>query len=70
MVQGCREAWLARTVLGSLLLVGVVLARYFDWFESLAVRGAVFVLLGGVLFAEGFYYRHRRAAVAGRKGDA
>jgi hypothetical protein len=34
-----------------------VAARYFDLFESLALRGVVFLIVGGVLFAEGFFYR-------------
>ena len=57
MVRGCREGRLAPTVLGSLVLGAVVFARYFDLFESLAARGLAFLILGGVLFAEGFYYR-------------
>ncbi|HZP59386.1 MAG TPA: hypothetical protein VFB27_03605, partial [Opitutaceae bacterium] len=70
MVRGCREGRLRPTVLGSLLFAALVWARYFDLFESLAVRGLVFILLGGVLFAEGFYYRRmrQRADVAGKAG--
>jgi uncharacterized membrane protein len=60
MVRGCREGLLRETVLGSLLLAVLVLARYFDLFDSLAARGLAFLLLGGLLFAEGFYYRKLR----------
>ena len=60
MVRGCREGGLRETVLGSLLLAAVVLARYFDLFDSLAARGLAFLVLGGLLFAEGFFYRRRR----------
>ena len=61
MVRGCRHSDLALTVCGSVLLALVVFARYFDLFESLAVRGFIFLLFGGVLFAEGFFYRRLRA---------
>ena len=60
MVRGCREGRLRPTVLGSLFLSAVVFARYFDLFDSMAVRGMIFLVLGGVLFAEGFYYRKLR----------
>jgi uncharacterized membrane protein len=63
--RGCREGALGPTALGSLLLVALVVARYFDLFESLLARGLVFLALGSILFAEGFFYRraHRRAAL-------
>src|SRR5207244_12315592 len=67
MVRGCRDGGLRSTVLGSLLLAVVLFARYFDLFESLAWRGLAFVVFGGVLFAEGFYYRSRRRAEAEAK---
>jgi uncharacterized membrane protein len=57
MARGCREGELRLVILGSLLLLALVAARYFDLFESLALRGLVFVIVGGVLFAEGFFYR-------------
>ncbi len=60
MVRGCRDGLLRETVLGSVLLAVVVFARYFDLFESLATRGLAFLLLGGLLVAEGFYYRKCR----------
>lgn len=63
MVRGCREGLLRETVLGSVLLAALVLARYFDLFDSLAARGLAFLLLGGLLFAEGFYYRKLRQVV-------
>ncbi|MDP3070488.1 MAG: DUF2157 domain-containing protein [Opitutaceae bacterium] len=64
MWRGCREGLLRPTVLGSLLLAAVVLARYADLFHSLATRGLAFLLLGGALMAEGIYFRRRRAALA------
>jgi 4-amino-4-deoxy-L-arabinose transferase-like glycosyltransferase len=60
MARGCREGELKPVILGSLLLVALVFARYFDLFESLAARGLVFLIVGGVLFAEGFFYRRAR----------
>ena len=60
MVRGCREARLAPTVLGSLLLALVVFARYFDLFDSMAARGLAFIVVGAGLFAEGFFYRRAR----------
>ena len=70
MLRGCREARLRPTVLGSLLLAALVLARYFDLFESLASRGLTFVILGGVLLTEALYYRKSRRAVEPGQGGA
>lgn len=60
MAKGCREGELRPVILGSLLLIALVVARYFDLFDSLAWRGLAFVVTGGVLFAEGFFYRRAR----------
>jgi uncharacterized membrane protein len=68
MVRGCRDGRLRPTVLGSVLLGAILFARYFDLFDSLAARGLVFLVFGGVLFAEGFYYRKLRRAEAGEGG--
>ena len=65
MWRGCKESRLAPTVLGSLLLGVVVLARYFDLFQSLASRGFAFIILGGIFVAEAMYYRRVRQ----EKGD-
>lgn len=62
MWRGCQESRLRPTVLGSLLLGAVVLARYFDLFQSLASRGLAFILLGVVFVAEAMYYRRMRQA--------
>jgi uncharacterized membrane protein len=64
MWQGCRESRLKPTVLGSLLLAAVVIARYFDLFQSLAARGLAFVILGAVIMGEAVYYRRCRAKLA------
>jgi len=60
MARGCREGLLRPTILGSLLLVALMTARYFDLFESLAVRGLIFLLVGALLFAEGILFRRAR----------
>ena len=62
MVRGCREGSFRPIVLGSMLLALVIFARYFDLFDSLAARGLAFLVFGGLLFAEGFYYRRLRRA--------
>jgi uncharacterized membrane protein len=63
MSRGCREGRLRPTLQGSVLLTALALARYFDLFESLAARGLVFLVVGGVLFAEGVLFtRARRRA--------
>ena len=60
MWRGCNESRLRPTLIGSLLLGAVVLARYFDLFQSLAARGLAFILLGGIFMAEAMYYRRNR----------
>lgn len=70
IVRGCREGRLKDIVLGSVVLGLLVFARYFDLFDSLAARGLVFVLFGGALFAEGFFYRKVRTAAQSEPGGA
>jgi uncharacterized membrane protein len=63
--RGCQESRLLPTVVGSLLLSAVVLARYLDLFESLASRGVAFIVLGAIFIAEAMYYRKVRRASGG-----
>lgn len=63
--RGCRDSQLGPTVLGSLLLTAVVLARYFDLFQSLAARGLAFIVLGVFFVAEAMYYRKMRQTRGG-----
>lgn len=70
IVRGCREGSLKPVVLGSVILGLLVFARYFDLFDSLAARGLAFVLFGGALFAEGFFYRKMRQTGGGPAGGA
>ena len=63
MARGCRAGELRPTVLGSLLLAALTAARYFDLFESLALRGVIFLTVGGLLFGEGILFRRARQRV-------
>lgn len=56
MAKGCMEANLRQTAIGSLLLVALIIARFTDLFDSLAVRGLVFVVAGILIFSQGFFY--------------
>ena len=57
---GCRDARLGRVVGGSLLLAAWVFARFSDLFDSLLVRGVVFLAMGAALFAVAFLYHRRK----------
>lgn len=65
MWRGCQLSRLGPTVLGSLVLSAVVLARYFDLFQSLASRGLAFIILGIIFVAEAMFYRKMRQAKGG-----
>jgi hypothetical protein len=56
MARGCRDAKIVPAIVGSLLLAALTIARYFDLFDSLAIRGFVFIAVGVILFAQGFFY--------------
>ena len=47
-----------------MLLVAFVVAPYFDLFESMLVRGIVFVAVGGVLLVEGVFYARSKKQVS------
>jgi len=70
MVRGCRDGQRRDMIIGSLILTTLVFARYFDLFDNLAARGAAFLLLGAILFAEGFYYRRLRKPEIANEGGA
>lgn len=65
MWRGCQESRLRPTVLGSLLLSAILLARYFDLFQSLASRGFAFIILGLIFVVEAMYYRKIRQETGG-----
>lgn len=56
MARGCRDVKIIPAIVGSLLLAAMTIARYFDLFDSLAIRGFVFIAVGAILFAQGFFY--------------
>jgi uncharacterized membrane protein len=56
MAVGCRRGMIRPTILGSVLLILVIVARYFDLFESLLMRGGIFVGMGALLLVEGVVY--------------
>jgi hypothetical protein len=56
MAKGCMNAVLSQTIIGSLLLIALVIARFTDLFDSLAVRGLIFVIVGILVFSQGFFY--------------
>jgi uncharacterized membrane protein len=62
IARGCRQGVVAPLVLGSVLLIALTTARFFDLFDSLAMRGVAFLLVGAVLATEGFFFRkaHKR----------
>ncbi len=60
MGRGCRDGEMASTVVGSLMLIALTIGRYVDLFESLIVRGVVFIVVGAILFAEGIFYIRSR----------
>jgi uncharacterized membrane protein len=64
MAKGCREGLVRPLLLGSVLLGALVTARYFDLFESLAVRGAIFLAVGGLFFTEGALFRRARKRIS------
>ncbi len=66
MARGCSEGLLKPTAIGSVLLVILVVARYFDLFESQLIRGLVFVAIGAVLLVEGFLFTRARKQKEGR----
>ena len=56
MVRGCRNGLLKPTIFGSIMIVAIMIARYFDLFDNLLIRGIVFVMVGAGIFYEGIIY--------------
>ena len=62
---GCRSARLRQVVGGSLLLAVWIFARFADLFDSLLVRGTMFMVMGAGLFAVAMiYHRNKKHALA------
>ena len=68
MARGVKERMLSRVICGAVVLILLAGARYVDLLHSLVVRGVVFVVVGGVLFAEGIFYA--RGSRLEEEGDA
>jgi len=56
IATGCKELDPKSTTAGCLLLALIAMARYTDLFVSLLARSSVFLIMGALLFAVGFYY--------------
>ncbi len=56
MTHGCRHARWRPTVIGTLLLLAYVAARYVDLFENLFMRGVAFVVVGMAIVIQGLLY--------------
>lgn len=63
MISGASEVKRRRLVWGALLFGLLVIMRYLDLFDSLIVRGLVFLLLGIGLFALSHWYRRNKREV-------
>jgi uncharacterized membrane protein len=60
IVQGARQVFLAKVVIGCLMVSVLAMARYVDLFDSLLMRALVFFVIGGMLFVVGGRYSRRR----------
>jgi hypothetical protein len=56
MGRGCMNAQLLPTIFGSLLLIALMIARFIDFVDNLAIRGVIFVVVGILIFSQGFFY--------------
>jgi uncharacterized membrane protein len=56
MARGCRQTRAGLAILGAVLLIALTVARYFDLFDSLFLRGLAFIIIGAIIFAEGYLY--------------
>ncbi len=63
--QGCRQVRMGLTAVGSLLFSLLAFSRYADLFESLILRGLVFLAVGAILFITGVRYTRAKSAATG-----
>lgn len=56
MARGCVKSYLVPTIIGSLLLIALMIARFTDFFDNLANRGFVFITVGILIFSQSFFY--------------
>lgn len=64
LTRGCRKGQLCPTIVGSVMLAALGVARYVDLFQSLVVRGLVFLVVGAGLFFVGIQYARARKGQA------
>jgi len=56
MSAGCKEVNASKTILGAVGLAALTVARFTDLLDSLAIRGLIFVIVGVIIFVQGFFY--------------
>lgn len=57
MTSGCKQINASRAILGSVGLTALMITRFIDTFDrSLVVGGLIFVIVGILIFAQGFFY--------------
>jgi uncharacterized membrane protein len=64
MARGCMNAYLTPTIFGSLLLIALMIARFMDFVDNLAVRGVIFLVVGILIFSQGFFYVRAKREIA------
>ena len=62
ILHGCQEANAKLVTIACLLFSVLVITRYVDLFESLLLRGLIFLILGAGLFVVGNFYSRLRKA--------
>ncbi len=62
--SGCRNLSAKSAAAGTVMLGALAFARYADLFDSLLVRGLVFILVGAAIFAVGIIYWKRKSSAA------
>jgi accessory gene regulator protein AgrB len=63
--QGCRQVRMGLAAVGCLLFSLLAFTRYADLFESLVLRGLVFLAVGAILFITGVRYARAKSAATG-----
>ncbi|MFO7871714.1 MAG: DUF2157 domain-containing protein [Kiritimatiellia bacterium] len=69
MMRGCRETNARAAIVGSIVLVVYTFSRYVDLFESLLVRGAVFIVIGIAIFVQGVLYNRVKKTAGDDNAD-
>lgn len=67
MGRGCLNVRLIPVIIGSLFIIALMIARFTDFIDNLAVRGLIFVVIGILIFGQGFFYIHSKKKKALRE---